>query len=751
MKRKRVIRLKQVNVGGLLSHILYGASIPHCCYCLHLLLAFTVYPLEGRCGEVSPIIYRDSAGHSVYAADAERSRLTAMIKSRMEIYIMERLTMDAENMEDGAGRDISGEVEEMIEAVMEYYEGLFQRPININRAGRRELERLYLLSGYQIESIVDYRKRSGNILTPAELQSLNGFDKETVELLLPVISFEGSMDSQYWEGSDGNGGEWPFANFLSKWRSTLQVELSRGIGYDEMFAPITEEMLENSPESRYLGSPYHFRLKYGAGFGRKVSAGFTLESDEGEYLFAKGYPIVDFASFHITLKEIGVLRRLVVGDYSVRYGQGLTLWNSFSFGLSPEPQSIFRRGESVRPHTSSAEYGFFRGVATSLSLENFEFSGMVSYKGVDANVKGGRYSAIYKTGLHNTRGTIAKKGTMDELVCGVSLSYLGELFNIGLAWGMYGYNKKNGRRVSDYNRYQIYDGLWGNIGVNFYTILRKARIFGEVASDYGGEMAAIAGVILPTLGRWEWSILLRAYSRGYISPHAGAYTTLSTISNQYGVTVKGSYRPNYRSALYVGAQYSCYPWKRYYADDSSFKIELTGKYEYKGLGSSRYLSIVTSYDSYLQKNNILFKLAFNFRLSPSLSLSYGGSLKGVAWVSDKRYGAVGFQNTISCNMELWSGRIGCSSGVTYFNVPDWNCRLYQYEKELPGRYNNRLLYGEGGCCHILLNFHPLKWMEGRFRIFVKGEQELCFKRISSSGNGKEPDTRLKLAVNITAF
>ncbi len=68
-----------------------------------------------------------------------------------------------------------------------------------------------------------------------------------------------------------------------------------------------------------------------------------------------------FASVHFY--EVGRVKNLVLGDYSLQIGQGLNLWSGLSFGKGSLLQNIPRQGVGVRPYTSTNEVLFLRGMA----------------------------------------------------------------------------------------------------------------------------------------------------------------------------------------------------------------------------------------------------------------------------------------------------------------------------------------------------------------------------------------------------
>ena len=82
------------------------------------------------------------------------------------------------------------ELEQIPEEEMEKWWDLAEHPVPINLVGRNVLEASGLMSMYQIVSLLDYRARSGDVLSISELGAVDGFGKETAEALRWFISLE---------------------------------------------------------------------------------------------------------------------------------------------------------------------------------------------------------------------------------------------------------------------------------------------------------------------------------------------------------------------------------------------------------------------------------------------------------------------------------------------------------------------------------------------------------------------------------
>lgn len=78
--------------------------------------------------------------------------------------------------------------------LIEKFNELFDKPINLNEASKKDLEQLYLLSDYQIQNLLEYRKESGLIYSFYELRLLDGFNYSILQKIAPFVSIK--IDSQ---------------------------------------------------------------------------------------------------------------------------------------------------------------------------------------------------------------------------------------------------------------------------------------------------------------------------------------------------------------------------------------------------------------------------------------------------------------------------------------------------------------------------------------------------------------------------
>lgn len=592
-----------------------------------------------------------------------------------------------------------------MEAVQEHWGMLLSRPLDINRASVEELENLMLLTDFQIASLVEYRNRSGYILSAAELKLVNGFYSGVVEVLSPFIVFGREGDGDYFAGRRGKD----TLGFLEKSRAEMLVKTWWKEGDDD-----------------YMGPDFYSQVKYKYVYDNNLQVGFTLEKDAGEKFVCGGIPSGDFSSFHVQLQGVEVgkglqIKRAVLGDYSVRLGQGLVMWRGFSLSGNTTVHGSYKRGDKIVPYTSSDENNFHRGGAVTVRKmlgtgRNANATVFFSLKDVDARIKGGKFTSLPTDGLHNTGSTLETRKTLGEIIYGANVQYCGVKLRLGLSWTGYGYDALNGRRVQDYNRYQIYQGQYGNFSVDAMALIGRMRVFAELAADYGGNMAFVGGII-GRKGNWDLSGTIRSYSPFYIAPYAGAYSTISSCSNQTGFFFVAGRYLRHGMQINAGGDYTYHPWKRYNIDEKSHTAKLWCRLERPEGDFPWNLKIYGNWASYRQQYKLGVKGAWGGGLLPWMKLK-------VRWETAstrlKTFGAAIGPEAVFSDLH---GRIRLILRCAYYNCREWNNRIYMYEYDLPSSFASTMMYGEGVRYYAMFTYKPGRNMQ----ICFKADDKLKIK------------------------
>lgn len=219
----------------------------------------------------------------------------------------------------------AGSAEELAESEFERFEALSAHPVCINLASAGRLRSCGLFSEYQVASLQDYRERTGDILSLTELGTVPGFTPELVCALAWFISLE----------SYNPAGTREKTRIRQEAMGRMTVKKGSGSLRDASVA--------------YAGK-YH------------LEAGERADL----YLSWKTGPTASVTVYG---------RRpwkLIAGDYNVRLGQGLLVWDGFLLSGYPSVAS-FRRNASGFSGTGSFTPGR-RGLATAYDGRRWQVS-----------------------------------------------------------------------------------------------------------------------------------------------------------------------------------------------------------------------------------------------------------------------------------------------------------------------------------------------------------------------------------------
>lgn len=145
---------------------------------------------------------------------------------------------------------------------------------------------------------------------------------------------------------------------------------------------LKKEKLTRDSSAHYLGSGIYSNIRYQCKVKSQLEWGFNLEKDAGEKIeFNAQSPLgYDYHSFYLSLKEIGKIRTIQMGDFQANFGQGLTLSTGLSFGKSGIITSTKRNFNGFKPYKSLRENAFLRGIAFAFQKHNFTIGTFLSQK-----------------------------------------------------------------------------------------------------------------------------------------------------------------------------------------------------------------------------------------------------------------------------------------------------------------------------------------------------------------------------------
>ena len=580
-------------------------------------------------------------------------------------------------------------------------------PLNLNTADEVMLKELVILTPLQIQSLISYRRLFGNLINIYELQAVPGWDIATIEKLRPYVTVSNEANLIASLGERLSGG----TNVLVV-RSTSVLEESRGYKFDPA-----------STSNHYLGSPQRYFMRYKYYYKNLLQFGLVADKDAGEEFF-KGTQKhgFDFYSLHLFARNIGIIKSLALGDFTVNMGQGLTQWQSLAFKKSADVLNVKRQLSVLRPYNSAGEINFHRGAGITLAKKNVELTAFVSYRKLDGNLvtdtsesQDQFISSLQTSGLHRTNSEVADKGVQRQFSYGGNLAFNKNGLHLGINAIQYNFKLSINKGDDPYNLYALSGKKFGNQSIDYSYTFRNLHFFGEVAADNHFNKATVNGLLLSVDANVDMSFVYRNISLKYQSIYTNAFTENTYPANEKGLYAGISIRPHSFWRIDAYADFYKFPWLKYQVDASTVGADYMAQVDYKPnkqlevYARYRWESKAKNYNPLdivlspvVQKPRQNFRTQINYRINPELVFrnrvelvwydrNGGGRQEGFLAFTDLLYKPL---------MKKYSA----NARLQYFETDGYDSRLYAYENDVLYSYSIPVFYDKGYRYYFNLNY-----------------------------------------------
>ncbi len=561
---------------------------------------------------------------------------------------------------------------------------LSENPVRINIADQEELSRLFFLTDFQVRAIIDYVETSGSIVTIYEIANIPGFDKETAEMMTPFIIFEkrsvNPADSAHL-------------------RHTLISNFS---------------IKPQNHDTSFIGSDWKIlsRYKFVAG---GFSGGCTLEKDPGEKLLTGSPPRPDFLSGYIAFKRSGLVRNIIVGDYSARFGQGLNINTGMARGISLTTMGYMSASDEIRPYTSSDESRFLHGAATKMVFGNAELSLFFSKNETDATLASSSgtsndlIESFSLSGIHNTPALLKKKDNVSILAYGFDLSYNLNNIKAGIVWTKNKISLPIQPATDDPGNVFDFTGDEKSLYSLYYSsLIKRILLYGELTSDNSKKYGLIQGLSVRASDRLTVNVLFRSYSSGFSSFYGHGPGISSSSTNEKGILGNFSFEALKHLFISGGFDREDFPWLRYrcsapssglrkevkirYLPAENITIEALYHYQYSMIDNNLQPGIPRQ-DKIIARS---LKASVKYKANENLSFTSRAEYKLVD-PSDSK----GFILCQDMNYTFRKFPLTIWARYCIFNTADWSSRIYTYENDLLYSFSIPALSGEGSRSYIM--------------------------------------------------
>ena len=427
--------------------------------------------------------------------------------------------------------NIAGETEEELDYQTLFYDisAYLEEPLDINTASREDLEKLHVLTDFQVTSLLEYIRSNGPLLTIYELPLVYGYDEALARMLEPLLAFETTAQSRDLAGIKPE----PSHQLMLRFSSVLEQQKG--------YSPATDSILLANPNARYMGNRLKTLTKYRFRYGKRIEAGFTGEKDAGEpFLNGDNKYGFDFNSAYLRVNDVWKFNTLIAGDYQVRSGQGVVLGSGLSFGKSPEIINIRKKGSTLKPYTSSDENRFMRGVALSMDHKWLSLTGFASYKKIDANAyvdtldQEEYFSSFQNSGLHSIPREFDDKDAVQETILGASASVHAGNLKVGATVLQYYYDAAYLKR-EPVNMFNFSGSSNMNAGLDYTWSKNRFLLFGEGGYSSNGTFACLNGASFDLHSQVTLSVLHRYFDKAFHALYGNAFTENPYNRNENGI------------------------------------------------------------------------------------------------------------------------------------------------------------------------------------------------------------------------
>ena len=609
-----------------------------------------------------------------------------------------------------------------------------KNPININSASASLLTGLRILSPINVKNIINYRSLLGNFINIYELQAVPGLDLATIQRLRPYISVKQNVDLFSSLGTRLTNGDQTIL-----FRVSQILEQAKGYAVDP-----------NSGKNFYPGSPQRLFFRYRYNYKNNLQYGIVGEKDGGEQFFKgaqkQGF---DFYSAHFFAKNLGIVKSLAIGDFTVNMGQGLTQWMSLAFKKSPDVISTKRQADVLRPYNSAGEINFHRGIGVTLAKKNWEATLFASYRNVDANFSAGDstqtqddvITSLQISGFHRTKSEVADKGVQRQLAFGGNVAYQLKNLHVGLNAIQYNLKYPLQKQAEPYNLYALSGKSFGNYSTDYSYTYKNFHFFGEAAITDKKYSGFINGLLLSAAQNVDLSFVYRNISKGYQSLYTNAFTENTFPTNEKGLFSGITVRPS--NAWRVDAYVDIYrfPWLKFRVNAPSTGSDYVGQLTYK---PNKLFEIYSRFKSEKKAINynpedltlgpVIPQPRQNWRTQISYKFSSNFTFRSrveTVWFDKK--GKATEKGFLMYADLLYAKPLKPLSGnirLQYFETDGYNSRLYAYENDVLYSFSIPVFYGKGYRYYFNINYD----LSRKFTIWARFSQYLYPQQVTT-GSG----------------
>lgn len=655
--------------------------------------------------------------------------------------LFERLENDYANIEESA--DYADELEEVWQI----------RDVNLNDLSPEVAFNILQLTDYQYYQLQLYIELYGEMVSVYEIAAIEGFDQNLAERLAKIVKIEPRKRARTRVGA-----------FFQQSQHTLLMR------YRQVVEPQVGYHRESG--NRYLGSPLRLCWKYTMTSGDHFAMALAGEKDAGEQLFRgtqrQGF---DHYAWYINLKNLGVLKNLVIGNYTLSFGQGMVM-GARGMGVKGGGAGMIRRFPGlIRATAPMNESACMRGVAVTLGNSQYTGTVFYSHSFFDGSVNGDSLGdsvfegSLTPTGYHRTESEVAQRNANRNRCFGGHLQIKQRIFEVGVTGCHTQFVLPVATGSELYQKYRFSGRAVSNAGGHYKLILRKTILFGEAAVSTCRQRTGV-GVLQGSLfdidPRSKLAVLLRYYSRDFVSLYGNSFHTNSSCNSEVGIYLAADFVLSRKAELSLNADLYHFLWLKYQVSQPSASFDLSGRL---GLQLTRNLTLNFRYQ-YAKKEqnqpskehhpfadgNDSHKFRLTFKATPTNALTFNTEIDYLLSINAEKTVTQGFlfYQDIGVKIERWN--LDFHGRIAVFDTDSYAERLYAYEHDLLQTFTINGYYGKGVRYYLMVGYqYSFLKIQARFsQTYFDDRQRISSGLAEIEGNTKS-EVALQLIFHIRSF
>ncbi len=595
------------------------------------------------------------------------------------------------------------------EEFVQYLQDLAANPLNINRATFDELEQIPGMNSRLARAIIEHRRQQP-FESVDDLTDVQGIGPATLDRFRPYIRVGGTAElfrdmittPRYWVQNSR-------FEVITRYQSILEDQA----GY----------IVEDPDQTRYLGDQgrYYQRFNYRSNY---LSLNLTQTKNAGEQIEGStGFP---FTSGHFSVRNVGLIQQIVIGDFGLFFGQGLTLWTGMAFGKGREiRRAAYRTERGVRPFQSSDRFNYQRGAAFTIG-ETLQLSGFYSNRPHSASIiEGDSVRFPTRAPQFRTTSELDRKNNINKELYGGRLLFRSDYGQIGVTGYRTEFDHYIVRGGGLHQQYDFEGYSTSGLGADFRLFLGDLIWFGEFSRSENGGWGMVSGLDYPLGDQTDISFAYRNYQQDFQSIFGSGFGEVSgQPGNEEGLYAGISHDATDNLSFSAYFDRFRFPGPRFGTRSPTEGYDWLGLVEYQ---FSRNKEVYVLVRNRIRENDYAvqddlgrtvyvmgedqrgsIRTQFDYQVHPRLRLrSRVEFLRAKDAGADFETGMLLFQDF----RWLATEDLRVDARITMFQTESFTSRVFQFENDLLYVMANPALFDRGQRQYILVRYQPFDFLD----------------------------------------